>query len=93
MGHINRLSLQHHWIGIAIVQGEGDVGAKNGLCFSKDLLARGKDSDALARCASLGLIAFCIVNPVPASTECPEAKSRFANLEELLVDTQSYLRW
>jgi hypothetical protein len=67
-------------------QSERNVGAKNGLGFSKYLLACSKKSYTFAWGASLGLVVFCTVDPVPASTECSKAKSCFVNLEKLVVD-------
>lgn len=88
-GQINRSSLQVHRITIGVVWGERNIGKKNRLCFSKKLLARGKDSDTLAQSASLGFVALGTLNSAPASVECSRAKIRFANLEELVIDVQS----
>lgn len=88
-GQINRSNLQVHRTTIGVVWGEGNIGKRNRLCFSKNLLARGKDSDILARSASLGFVALCTVNSAPASFDCCKAKLRFANLEELVIDVQS----
>jgi len=93
VGQVNRSSLQVHRSSIAMVQGERDVGAENGLGFGQDLLARSKESYTFGRNASFGLIAFGTVDPVPASIDSPKAKSPFANMKELVVDAQSYLRW
>ena len=92
VGQVNRPSVQVHRTSIAMVQGERDVGAKNGLGFGEDLLARSKEAYAFGRNASFGLVAFGTVDPVPASIDSPKAKSPFANMKELVVNAQSYLR-
>ena len=64
-----------------MVQGELGAGAKNGSCFRKDLLARGKNSYAFAWNTSLGPVAFCVVDSVPAAIGCSKAESSFANMK------------
>jgi hypothetical protein len=93
VSQIDGSSPQVRWIGVAIVQGERDFGAKKGVGFSKDLLASSKKLYALARVPSLGLVAFCAASSVPASIEWSKAKPSFADLEDLVVDPQSQLWW